>query len=214
MNVLSLFDKQYYQQNIRYLCGIDEAGRGALAGPVVAAALILPRDIVLEGINDSKKLTEKQRSDLEPVIKEKALAYGIGLADVEEIERTNILQATFTAMKRAVDNLTLRPDFLLVDGRDFPRFVWPASGELLRGVSVVGGDARSLSIAGASILAKVHRDRLMTDYSQQFDGYNWARNKGYGTKEHILRIRQNGATPLHRKIFLRKIVEYEKAPLS
>ena len=214
MNVLSLFDKQYYQQNIRYLCGIDEAGRGALAGPVVAAALILPRDIILEGINDSKKLTEKQRSDLEPVIKEKALAYGIGLADVEEIERTNILQATFTAMKRAVDNLTLRPDFLLVDGRDFPRFVWPESGELLRGVSVVGGDARSLSIAGASILAKVHRDRLMTDYGQKFDGYNWARNKGYGTKEHIHRIRQNGATPLHRKIFLRKIIQYEETPIS
>ena len=207
MNALAFFDGRYYRQDIRYLCGIDEAGRGALAGPVVAAALILPPDTVIEGVNDSKKLTEKQRGDLEVIIKNTALAFGIGLADVDEIDRRNILQATFLAMKRAVDQLNIQPDYLLVDGRDFPRFMWRDNGDVLRGKSVVGGDARSQTVAAASILAKVYRDRLMVKYDKEYGIYSWAKNKGYGTKEHILNIRQNGASPLHRRTFLRKIVQ-------
>ena len=206
MRTLLAFDRTYWDSGIRLLCGIDEAGRGALAGPVVAAAVILPPNSAIEGVNDSKKLTEKQRSSMEPLIMEKALTFGIGMADVQEIDRQNILQATFTAMKRAVDSLEICPDYLLVDGRDFPRFVWNDHTEPLSGNHVVGGDSRSLTIAAASILAKVHRDRLMREYGRQHIVYNWSKNKGYGTKEHIKSILQEGASPLHRRAFLRKII--------
>ena len=205
MKTIAAFDEQYRREGIRYLCGVDEAGRGALAGPVVAAALILPENAGLEGVDDSKKLSEKQRNQLEPLIRREALAFGIGLADVGEIDRRNILQATFIAMKRAVDHLAIRPDYLLVDGRDFPRFIWRDSGETLPGTHIIKGDARSLTIAAASVLAKVYRDRLMTEYAGRYAVYNWARNKGYGTKEHIQTIREHGASPLHRRVFLRKI---------
>jgi ribonuclease HII len=137
---------------------------------------------------------------------EKALAFGIGLADVGEIDRQNILQATFLAMKRAVDNLDICPDYILVDGRDFPRFIWNDRAEPLRGRHVISGDSRSLTIAAASILAKVHRDRLMKEYGRQHIVYNWGKNKGYGTKEHIKSILQEGASPLHRRVFLRRIL--------
>ncbi len=173
----------------------------------MAAALVLPPGIQIEGINDSKKLSEEKRRQLSKEIREQALSFGIGLANEQEIEQINILQATFLAMKRAVDALSLKPGYVLVDGRDFPRFVFRE--EPLKGESVIKGDSKSAVIAGASILAKVYRDEIMVRYAEQFPGYGFEQHKGYGTQLHRDKIRELGPCPIHRKKFLRKILNSE-----
>jgi len=182
------------------LCGVDEAGRGPLAGPVCAAAVILPDHCHIPGLTDSKKLTDKKRRELFPVIKEKALAYGIGMASQEEIDRINILQATFLAMNRALAQLELRPDMALVDGNRSPDFDIPVK-------TVVKGDSLSANIAAASILAKVTRDNLMIEMAELYPNYGFEVHKGYGTKAHYEAIRTHGASPIHRVTFLRKFYE-------
>lgn len=181
------------------VCGVDEAGRGPLAGPVCAAAVILPADLEIEGLNDSKKLSEKKREALFDVIKEKAIAYSIAFADVNEIEEHNILNATFIAMNRAIDNLPIKADFALIDGNRVPK------GIKVDCETVVKGDAKSASIAAASILAKVTRDRLLLEYDEKYPEYNFAKHKGYGTKEHTDAIKKHGPCEIHRPSFLRNI---------
>jgi len=173
----------------------------------VAAAVILPAGIRIDGINDSKKLSEKKRRQLDLQIREQAESFGIGLADEQEIENLNILQAAFLAMKRAVDALDIKPGYVLVDGRDFPRFVF--KGQPLYGEAVIKGDSKSAVIAGASILAKVCRDAIMTRYAEQFPGYGFEQHKGYGTQLHRDKIRELGPCSIHRKKFLRKILNSE-----
>ncbi|MCH5354036.1 MAG: ribonuclease HII [Acutalibacter sp.] len=182
------------------VCGIDEAGRGPLAGPVYAAAVILPMDCEIEGLNDSKKVSEKKREQLFDVILEKAIAYGIGSASAEEIDEINILQATFLAMERAVAALQQPADWALVDGNRMPPL--PIPGE-----TVVKGDAQCASIAAASILAKVSRDRVLRELDQQYPQYGFAKHKGYGTKAHYEAIKQFGLLPEHRKTFLKNLLE-------
>lgn len=176
--------------------GVDEAGRGPLAGPVVAAAVILPEklsDILANGLDDSKKLSAKKRAALEIAIRQEA-QFGIGLSDVEEIDAMNILQATMAAMTRAVEALPVRPDFVRVDGNRMPKWGYRAE-------AVIGGDALHAEISAASILAKEYRDRIMAKAAEQYPQYGWARNKGYGTKEHMAALRTYGATLYHRKSF-------------
>jgi ribonuclease HII len=175
--------------------GCDEAGRGCLAGPVVAAAVILPPGFKSSGIDDSKKLTEKKRAALEPLIKEAALAFAIGVVDNREIDRINILKASHLAMHRAILQLKTRPEFLLIDGNRFSPF--PG----IRHECIVKGDGKFLSIAAASILAKVERDRLMESLHEKYPHYHWNRNKGYPTKIHRSAIAEFGSSPLHRKSF-------------
>ncbi len=192
------FEHQAQEQGFNVVCGVDEAGRGPLAGPVCAAAVILPDGLVIEGLDDSKKLTEKKRDALYDVICEEALAYGIAFASVEEIEEMNILQATFLAMKRAVESLNIKPDLALVDGNQKPNLGIQAR-------TLVKGDAKSPSIAAASILAKVTRDRLMTEIAEQYPEYEFPKHKGYGTKLHYEKIMEHGISPVHRRSFLKKI---------
>ena len=180
------------------VCGIDEAGRGPLAGPVFAAAVILPPGLIIEGLNDSKKLSETKREELFDVIRRDAAAYGIGMADHKEIDRLNILQATFLAMKRAVEALSRTPDLLLVDGNRDP-------GLGIETMTIVKGDAKSASIAAASVLAKVSRDRFMLELDREYPAYQFAQHKGYPTKAHYQAIRENGVSPVHRKTFLKKM---------
>lgn len=187
-------------QGFGLICGVDEAGRGPLAGPVCAAAVILPLDVELEGVNDSKKLSEKKREALYDVITEKALAYNLAFASVEEIEEFNILEATYIAMNRAIEGLNIKPDFALIDGNRVPRNISVPCE------TVVKGDGKSLSIAAASILAKVTRDRLLLEYHEQYPQYNFAKHKGYGTKEHIDAIREYGLCEFHRPSFLKKLI--------
>lgn len=179
------------------IAGVDEAGRGPLAGPVCAAAVILPFGLEIEGLNDSKKLTDRKRRALYDVITAGALAYGIAFASVEEIEEQNILQATFLAMRRALDGLSLRPDLALIDGNRACDFGVPVR-------TVVHGDSLSANIAAASILAKVTRDRLMEQYDETWPQYGFAVHKGYGTKRHYAAIDEYGPCPIHRQSFLRK----------
>ena len=189
-------EKEYLNKGYKYVCGIDEAGRGPLCGPVFAAACILPLDLEIEGLNDSKKLTEKKREKLFEVIKEKAVAYCIASASVEEIDATNILEADLLAMRRAIDGLSVKADFALIDGninRDFQ----------IDSVAVIKGDATSMSIAAASILAKVARDRICIDLDREYPQYGIAKHKGYGTKAHMDALRQYGPSPIHRKKFIR-----------
>ncbi len=180
------------------VCGVDEAGRGPLAGPVCAAAVILPMDLSIPGLNDSKKLTEKKREALFPLIQEQALAWSVGWATAEEIDEINILQATFLAMKRAVEGLSQQPGWALVDGNRMPPLSIP--GEI-----VVKGDAQCASIAAASILAKVSRDRLLREWDQLYPQYGFAKHKGYGTKAHYEAIQQFGLLPIHRRSFLKNL---------
>lgn len=194
------FDRQFRADDSFLLCGVDEAGRGPFAGPVCAAAVILPPDFELEGLNDSKKLTEKKREKLFPIICENAIAYSIAFATVEEIEEYNILQATFLAMKRAVDGLGVRPDHILVDGDKLPPSL-PSSAQPL-----IKGDALSASVAAASVLAKVSRDRLMYELDAQYPQYGFASHKGYGTKVHCEAILKHGVLPCHRRSFLKKLL--------
>ena len=190
------YENESKAEGFRIVCGIDEAGRGPLAGPVCAAAVILPEGCVIEGVNDSKKLTEKKREALFDVIKEKALAYSIAVADEKEIDEINILQATYLAMRRAFDGLDIKPDMALVDGnRD------PGLGVATK--TIVKGDANSMSIAAASILAKVTRDRFMLEMDEKYPEYQFAKHKGYGTKLHYEMLTEYGASEIHRKTFLK-----------
>mgnify|MGYP002514736970 FL=1 len=179
------------------ICGVDEAGRGPLAGPVCAAAVILPMGLEIPGLTDSKKLTDKKRRELFPVIKEQAIAYGIGLASHEEIDEINILQATYLAMERALAQLSVKPDIALIDGNRAKDFGLPVR-------TVVKGDSLSMNIAAASILAKVTRDDLMLELAEQYPEYGFEVHKGYGTKAHYEALRAHGASEIHRKTFLKK----------
>ena len=190
-------ENSFFRQGYQVVCGVDEAGRGPLAGPVCAAAVILPANLQIPGLTDSKKLTDKKRRELFPVIREQALAYGIGLATQEEIDEINILQATFLAMERALAQLTLKPDIALIDGNREKDFGLPVQ-------TVVKGDSLSANIAAASILAKVTRDDLMTEYAVEYPQYGFDIHKGYGTKAHYAAIAEHGTCPLHRKTFLKK----------
>lgn len=196
-------ENEYREKGFDIICGVDEAGRGPLAGPVYAAAVILPSDCVIEGLNDSKKLTEKKREALFDEIKEKALAYGIASADEKEIDEINILNATFLAMKRAIASLSVRPDLALIDGNQKPHTD-------IEEVTVIKGDAKSMSIAAASVLAKVSRDRFMLEMAEKYPQYEFARHKGYGTKLHYEKIAQYGVCDIHRRTFLKKILGVQK----
>lgn len=187
----SLFD-----QGIGVICGVDEAGRGPLAGPVYAAAVILPRDLEIPGLTDSKKLSDKKRRELFPIIQEQAVAFGIGVASEKEIDEINILQATFLAMKRALEKLSVRPDLALIDGNRETDFAVPAK-------TVVKGDSFSASIAAASILAKVSRDDYMMELAQKYPQYGFDIHKGYGTKAHYQALREFGPSEVHRMTFLK-----------
>ena len=184
-------------RGIGAICGVDEAGRGPLAGPVCAAAVILPEHLQIPGLNDSKKLSDKKRRDLFPVIKEQAIAYGIAFATVEEIDEINILQATFLAMERAVAQLNGQADFALIDGNREPKLD-------IESMAVVKGDSRSASIAAASILAKVTRDDYMEELASQYPQYGFEVHKGYGTKRHYQALEEFGMCPAHRRSFLKK----------
>ena len=187
----SLFD-----QGIGVICGVDEAGRGPLAGPVYAAAVILPRDLEIPGLTDSKKLSDKKRRELFPIIQEQAVAFGIGVASEKEIDEINILQATFLAMKRALEKLSVRPDLALIDGNRKTDFGVPAK-------TVVKGDSLSANIAAASILAKVSRDDYMMELAQKYPQYGFDIHKGYGTKAHYQALREFGPSEVHRRTFLK-----------
>lgn len=190
-------ENSLYSETVQLICGVDEAGRGPLAGPVCAAAVILPRDLQIPGLTDSKKLTDKKRRELFPVIQEQAVAYGIGLASEREIDEINILQATFLAMRRALDQLSVRPDLALIDGNRETDFGLPVK-------TVVKGDSLSANIAAASILAKVTRDNIMIQLSEQYPEYGFEIHKGYGTKAHYAALTEHGASPVHRRSFLKK----------
>ena len=190
------FDISRKNDEIKIICGVDEAGRGPLAGPVVAAACILPDGFIIEGLNDSKKLSEKKRERLYDIIVENAIDFSIASASVEEIEEINILNAAILAMKRAIDGLKTKPDLALIDGNT-------SRGFEVKTQTVVGGDAISPSIAAASILAKVTRDRLCYEYDAIYPSYGFAKHKGYGTKVHIEAIKAHGVTPIHRPSFLK-----------
>ncbi len=192
------FENKAIANGYKAVCGVDEAGRGPLAGPVCAAAVILPEGVVIDGVNDSKKLTEKKREALFDVIREQALAYSIAYATVDEIEEINILNATMLAMRRAVDGLSLKADYAMIDGNKIPELNIDAE-------CIVKGDARSMSIACASILAKVSRDRLLFKYAEEYPMYGFDKHKGYGTKAHREAILEYGPCPYHRKSFLKKL---------
>ena len=198
MTDLWSFENQIYDEGFKLVCGVDEAGRGPLAGPVCAAAVILPRELEIPGLNDSKKLSEKKREELFDVIKEKALTYGIAFADVAEIEEYNILAATFIAMNRAIAQLTPEPDIALIDGNR-------TLGINMLSRSVVKGDSKCADIAAASILAKVTRDRYMMEMAEKFPQYHFDKHKGYGTKLHYEALREFGPSEIHRLSFLKKM---------
>ena len=188
----------YFSQGIQSICGVDEAGRGPLAGPVCAAAVILPPNIDIPGLNDSKKLTDKKRRELLPIIKDCAIAYGIAFADENEIDNINILQATFLAMERAISQLSVRPDLVLIDGNRTKDFGIDVK-------TVVHGDSLSASIAAASVLAKVTRDDYMLEMAEQYPQYGFEIHKGYGTKAHYASLIEHGPCLIHRMSFLKKL---------
>ena len=192
------YENKAREKGYKIICGIDEAGRGPLAGPVCAAAVILPKDKIIEGINDSKKITEKKREKIFEDILKEAVSVGIGWASVEEIEEINILNAAMLAMKRAVDDMKTKPDFAYVDGNTTPPLNIDCE-------AVTGGDAKIMSVAAASIVAKVSRDRLMRKYADEYPDYGFDKHKGYGTKAHTAAILEYGACPLHRPSFLKKL---------
>ena len=194
------FEKAAVNSGFSCICGVDEAGRGPLAGPVCAAAVVLPEGAVIEGLDDSKKLTEKKRERLYDIIKETAVAYSVAYGTLEEIETVNILEATYLAMNRAIEGLSVKPDFALIDGNRVPR------GIKIPCETVVKGDSKSMSVAAASVLAKVTRDRLMLEYDKKYPEYNFKKHKGYGTKEHTELIKQYGPCEIHRLSFLKNIL--------
>ena len=190
---LKVYEKKY--EDLGYVCGIDEVGRGPLAGPVVAGAVILPKDSKILYLNDSKQLTAKKREELYDVIMSEAVSVGLGFNSPERIDEINILQATYEAMREAVSKLSVVPDVLLNDAVTIP-------GLPMKQVPIIKGDAKSVSIAAASIVAKVTRDRLMVEYSKEYPEYNFASNKGYGSEEHIAALKKYGKTPIHRNSFI------------
>lgn len=195
---MSIYERKY--ADFQAICGIDEVGRGPFAGPVVAAAVILPKDNQILYLNDSKKLTEKKREALYDEIMEKAVAVGIGLVSPQRIDEINILQATYEAMREAIAKLPVKPDLLLNDAVTIPEVD-------IKQVPIIKGDAKSVSIAAASIIAKVTRDRLMVEYDEVLPGYDFASNKGYGTKAHIEGLQKYGPTPIHRMTFIKNHVK-------
>ncbi len=197
LEAMKAYERKY--QDYEYICGIDEVGRGPFAGPVVACAVILPKDCSILYINDSKQLSEKKREELYDEIISAAITYGIGSVPPNQIDEMNILQATYEAMRKAIGNLSVRPGILLNDAVTIP-------GVDIKQVPIIKGDAKSISIAAASIVAKVTRDRLMIAYDQVFPGYDFASNKGYGSSRHIEAIRQFGLTPIHRRSFVTNFV--------
>ena len=197
-NMLEI-ENNLYNQGYKYICGVDEAGRGPLCGPVVASAVILPKDICIEGVNDSKKLSEKKREKLYDEIMARALAVGIGISDVDVIEKVNILNATKLAMIQAINDLQITPDYVIVDGNQKIDITIPLD-------TVINGDAKSESIACASIIAKVTRDRMLLKYDKEYPEYGFSKHKGYGTKLHIEAIKEYGITPIHRTSFCKKFV--------
>lgn len=197
MENMYIYERKY--DDFQYICGIDEVGRGPLAGPVVAGAVILPKDCDILYLNDSKQLSEKMREKLYDEIMEKAVATGIGLVGPARIDEINILQATYEAMRMAISNLKVRPDLLLNDAVTIPEVD-------IRQVPIIKGDAKSASIAAASIIAKVTRDRLMVEYEEVLPGYGFANNKGYGSTAHIQAIKEIGATPIHRQTFIKNFL--------
>lgn len=192
------FEKEALAKGYKSVCGVDEAGRGPLAGPVCAATVILPEGVIIDGVNDSKKLSEKKRESLFDVIREQALSYSIAYATVDEIEEINILNATMLAMRRAIDGLEIKADYAMIDGNKIPPIDIDAE-------CIVKGDAKSMSIACASILAKVSRDRLLYKYAEEYPMYGFDKHKGYGTKVHREAILKYGPCPYHRKSFLKKL---------
>ena len=199
MSAINLWEieNSLYAEGCKAICGVDEAGRGPLAGPVCAAAVILPRGLELPGLNDSKKLTDKKRRELFPIIKEQAIAYGIGFASHEEIDEINILQATYLAMERALQQLEGKADFAIIDGNRAKDFGIPVR-------TVIKGDSLSASIAAASVLAKVSRDDIMLEMAEKYPEYGFEVHKGYGTKAHYEALRAHGHSPIHRMSFLKK----------
>ncbi len=193
------YEREELKNGAIYICGVDEAGRGPLAGPVFSAAVILPEGLIIEGVNDSKKLSEKKREALFDVICEKSLSYNISAVDENTIDDINILQATYKAMTDAVDGLDLKPDVVLIDGNRIPPQL------KVRSKAIVKGDAQSMSIACASILAKVSRDRFMLKIAEMYPEYMFEKHKGYGTALHIEKIKEFGPSPVHRRSFLKKI---------
>lgn len=197
MSTMWEIEDGFFDEGITTICGVDEAGRGPLAGPVCAAAVILPPHLQIPGLTDSKKLTDKKRRELFPIIQEQAIAYGIGFADEQEIDEVNILQATFLAMERALSGLGVKPELVLIDGNREKDFGLPVK-------TVVKGDSLSANIAAASILAKVSRDDVMLQMEERYPGYGFAVHKGYGTKAHYEALRAQGPCPIHRMTFLKK----------
>ena len=190
-------EQSHFDRGVQLICGVDEAGRGPLAGPVCAAAVILPPNVEIPGLNDSKKLSDKKRRELYPVIMEKAIAYGIAFADHKEIDEINILQATYLAMERSINQLEVKPELALIDGNRAKDFGIPVE-------TVVHGDSLSASIAAASVLAKVTRDDYMLKMAEEYPGYDFEIHKGYGTKAHYAALTKLGASPIHRMSFLKK----------
>ncbi|MER0279867.1 ribonuclease HII [Clostridioides difficile] len=199
LETINIFENEGYNKGYLYIGGIDEAGRGPLAGPVVASVVVFKKDTKIEGVNDSKKLSEAKRDELFEVIKKEALDYGIGIVNNEEIDKFNILNATYMAMKKAINCLKQAPDYLLVDAATIP-------GIDIAQNPIVKGDSKSISIAAASILAKVTRDSIMYQYDRVYPEYGFKSHKGYGTKEHYEAIEKHGITPIHRKSFLKNIL--------
>lgn len=193
------YEQELLNEGFKIVCGIDEAGRGPLSGPVCAAAVILPLNCEIEGINDSKKLSEKKREKLYDIITQKALAYSIEMVDAQTVDDINILQATFLAMRNAVENLQIKPDVALIDGNQKPKLE-------IEERTLVKGDSKSISIAAASILAKVSRDRYMLALDEKYPQYCFSKHKGYGTKLHYEKISEHGICPEHRRTFLKKIL--------
>jgi len=200
IELMKRYEKEY--ASCGYICGIDEVGRGPLAGPVVAGAVILPKDCNIMYLNDSKQLSEKKREELYEVIMKQAVAVGLGSASPERIDEINILQATYEAMRQAISKLSVKPDILLNDAVTIP-------GVEIRQIPIIKGDAKSVSIAAASIVAKVTRDRLMTEYDKTYPEYHFADNKGYGSAAHIEALKTYGYTPIHRKSFIGNFVDLE-----
>ncbi|MBK7104237.1 MAG: ribonuclease HII [Ignavibacteriae bacterium] len=201
-----IFDLQFILDKNYFLAGIDEAGRGPLAGPVVAAAVIFEKEVFIPGVNDSKQLSENLRESLDKLIKEKAISFAYGIVDEKEIDRINILQATLKAMKIAVENLKTKPNLIIIDGNKSFNSKIPTK-------TIVKGDAKSFSIAAASILAKVKRDEIMKNAAISFPQYYWDKNKGYGTKQHIDAIKKHSYSPLHRITFLKNIIQNNQETL-
>ena len=192
------YEHAAFADGYRLVCGIDEAGRGPLAGPVCAAAVILPKGLVIPGLNDSKKLSDKRRRELFPIIQQEAVSFGIAFASQEEIDEINILQATFLAMRRAIDQLDPKPDFALIDGNRETDFGVPCK-------TVIKGDSLSANIAAASVLAKVTRDNWMIEAAEKYPGYGFEIHKGYGTKAHYAALEKLGPCAIHRRTFLKKL---------